>query len=396
MSDKTDRLPILVPDASALRDRFEHGRPPTFGVEEEAMVLDPVTFELAPRAAELHEGDWLKLELPASQLEIVGPPVASLGALTEGIRSGRRRAADAVGARAALGCAGVHPFAPAEGALNAGPRYERLAARYGSVARRQLVCALHVHVAIDGAERSLAVYNAMRSHLPDLAALAANAPVHLGAETGMASVRPQISAMLPRQGIPPAFSGWEQLSGALSWLVSSGRISDLGEWWWELRLHPRLGTIEVRVADSQTRARDAAAIAAVAAATVLWLAARHEAGELLEPAPAWRLAENRFSAARHGVAGEMADPHTGAPAGTSERLHALLDQIAPFAAAHGGTPALEDARALLARGGSVAGAREAFATGGAEGLARALAGAFLEGCAPADGPDAGRPRSGRC
>ena len=84
---------------------------------------------------------------------------------------------------------------------------------YGSAVRRQLICGLHVHVAVPGSERALAVYNAMRSYLPDVAALAANAPVYCGRDAGMASVRPIVAGVLPRQGVPPAYESWEELRG---------------------------------------------------------------------------------------------------------------------------------------------------------------------------------------
>ena len=348
------------------------------------MLLDPETLDLAPRAQsvldELPAGLGAKLELPASQLELAGRPAASLEELAQGLADARRRMADALDGGAIPACAGVHPFAAGEGELNRGARYERLAERYGSVARRQLVCALHVHVALDGAERALAVYNAMRAHLPDVAALAANAPIHEGRDTGMASVRPAISGMLPRQGIPPAFACWEQLAAALARLVRAGAIADLGEWWWELRLHPRFGTIEVRVADAQTEPADAAAVAAFASGLVLRLAERHDAGELEAPVSGWLIAENRSSAARHGARGEMLDLASGRPVATTERLHGLLQEISPLVVSHGGGGHLGRVRELIERGGAER-RREAFASGGAEAVARELAAGFLAGTA---------------
>src|SRR5690606_24185398 len=115
--------------------------------------------------------------------------------------------------------AGAHPFSAGQGQVNRGPRYDRATASYRGGARRQLVCALQVHVAVGGAERTLAVYNALRSELPLLAALAANAPLYGGADTGLASVRPAICGMLPRQGIPPALESWDGFAEALRWGV---------------------------------------------------------------------------------------------------------------------------------------------------------------------------------
>jgi carboxylate-amine ligase len=342
--------------ASRLRELFGAERDTTVGLEEELMVLDRETFDLAPVAPELLEGlagdERFKLELPASQLEIVTAPHRTVGEAVGELGNSRRALARAVGGRARLAAAGAHPFTAAEGALNRGEHYERIEREYGPVARRQLVCGLHVHVAIAGAERALAVYNALREYLPELAALGANAPLRGGRDSGLASVRPLISGLLPRQGVPPAFASWEQLAQELGWGSASGRIAGSRGWWWELRLHPILGTVEVRVPDAQSGIADVAALGATVAALALWLAARSDAGELGSPAPSWRIAENRWSAMRHGVHGSMLDLRTGRAVSTAERLHELLDAIGPLAARIGARDGLARARKLASRNGA--------------------------------------------
>src|SRR5207302_7619401 len=131
--------------------------------------------------------------------------------------------------------------------LNRLERYERTIREYGVRAQRQLVCALQVHVSVGDADGALAVYNAARSYLPLLAALAANAPFYEGHDTGLASVRPKLAELLPRQGVPPAIASWEAYAGALSWGAGTGAFPDPGMWWWELRPHPQFGTLEFRV-----------------------------------------------------------------------------------------------------------------------------------------------------
>jgi len=119
------------PGAGELRALFEHRGAPTFGVEEEVMLLDPETLDLAPCAqrvlAQLPGELGAKLELPASQLELAGPPVRSLGELADGLAHARRELSGSLDDRVVPACAGVHPFAAAEGALNRGGRYERIA-----------------------------------------------------------------------------------------------------------------------------------------------------------------------------------------------------------------------------------------------------------------------------
>lgn len=221
------------------------------------------------------------------------------------------------------------------------------------LARRQLVASLQVHVAVGGAARTLAVHDALRAWLPELAALAANAPIHDGRDSGLASVRPAICGLLPRQGIPPALESWERFEAALRWGARAGSLIDPRLWWWELRPHPAFGTLELRVPDAQTTVEEAAGVVAAAQALVAWLAERHDAGDPLPAAPTWRIEQNRWSALRHGLDGTMADLETGEPVPTRVRLRGLLDELAPVAERLGSGSLLVHARALAERNGAI-------------------------------------------
>ena len=353
-------------DPSRLKNLFDSGAPdaPTMGVEEELMLLDPSTLDLAPRAAEvLRRVDAdrrFKPELPAAQLELLTSPVAELGELEAELAAARRDLAAAAEGIGVLAGSGAHPFASAEGDLNQAETYRLTREEYGPVARRQLVFGLHVHVRIGGGDRSVAVYNAMRSYLGEIAALAANAPLHAGRDTGMASIRPKISETLPRQGVPPAFDSLDEFAAALEWAAAAGVAPEPRMWWWELRLHPVHGTIEARAPDQQTTVAETVAVAAFVRARVLDLAARHDAGERLRTDPSWRIGENRWSAARHGLEGTMADLATGERVPTRERLVGLIDRLEGSGAA--GPSGLGATRRLVEENGAIrqrARAREA-------------------------------------
>jgi glutamate---cysteine ligase / carboxylate-amine ligase len=364
-----------------VRDVFEGDAPMTVGLEEELMLLDPETLDLAPRAAAVLarvEGDpRFTSELPAAQLEIVLPPVATVGEAAAALAEARAELAGAAAGLGVLAGAGAHPFADAEGVLSAGERYEAIADRYGWAARRQLVFGQHVHVAVRPADRALAVFNALRTYLPLIAALAANAPLYGGADTGLASIRPTLCDLLPRQGVPPPMASWDELEGAMRWGVAAGAMAHLAQWWWEARLHPVFGTIEVRVPDTQTTVAEAAAVAAVVHALVAWLAERHAAGEALPAAPSWRIAENRWSACRYGLDGTMADLVTGAVVPTRERAAALLDDVAAAGDRLGCASELAAARAGLAANGAERQRAAAEQGGGPPGVVAWLMGRFL-------------------
>jgi carboxylate-amine ligase len=338
----------------SLAERFVATDRPTFGLEEEIMVLHPVTLDLMARGRELIDGldGRFKGELPASHVEIATRPHTSFEDLAGELAGCRRMLAAHVGERARLAAAGVHPFSARWGELSPSERYDRMLARYGDVLRQQLVCGLHLHVALGGPERTLAVYNALRSYLPDLAALASNAAIYDGRDTTLASIRPLISGMLPRMGVPPALESWDDYASHLNWGLERGLMGRPGEWWWEMRLHGGLGTLEIRVPDAQTACDDAVAIGAVAAGLAVWLAERFDAGDLPPTVSSLQINENRSSALHGGVNATMIDFETGFCVPASERLSTLLDSIAPVVAGMGGQAPLSRARELLLEGGA--------------------------------------------
>ena len=323
-----------------MRDRFAAVEPLTVGLEEELLVLDPATLDLAPLAAALPG----KLEMPKSQIEIATAPARSVGDAIAELAAGRRALAEAGIARFAG--AGAHPLAAPLGELNAGERYDSILAEYGVMAEAQLVCSLQVHVPV--AERTLEVYNALRGYLPELAALAANAPFYAGRDTGLASVRPMVATLLPRQGIPPILESWEHFEATVRWGKTSGTVTEPGRWWYELRPHLSYGTLEVRVCDAQATIADAAAVAGFVHALVAWL---YERDDLGAPAESWRIAENRWAACRYGVEAVFADLETGERTPVRDLLRRRLEELAPVAARIGadlsGVEALIEANGAL-------------------------------------------------
>lgn len=368
-------------DAEALRAAFDATAAYEVGLEDEVMLLEPDSLELLPRASELlarlGDGRRFKLELPASQLEILTPPSTQLALVEAALREARETAAQRADGLVRLAAAGAHPFSPGVGELNRTSRYEHTVREYGAIATRQLVCALQIHVSVGDSGRALAVYNSLRSYLPLLAALAANAPFYEGVDTGLASVRPKLAELLPRQGVPPPIESWEDYAETLRWGARAGAFADVQTWWWELRLHPRFGTLELRVPDSQSSVSDAIALAAFTQALVAWLGDRHDAGELLPIAASWRIEENRWSACRDGIEGSMADLHSGEPRPTRACLHELLELVGPAAHRLGNASALEGAERLIDANGAL-GQRRAASTGGTKAATRWLIERFLE------------------
>jgi carboxylate-amine ligase len=207
-------------------------------------------------------------------------------------------------------------------------------------------------VGVGGADRSLAVYNALRSYLPELGALAANSPFFEGRDTGLSSIRPKLNEAFPRAGIPPAFASWEELVGYVDWGRRGAILPDASHFWWDLRLHLTHGTIELRVADTQTHVRDAAAVAAVFQSLATWLGQQWDAGEELPVHPEHRIRENAWRGHRYGVRGHLVNLETGEPDPTRVRLERLITTLEPTGEAVGCGDELLWARTLLAGNGA--------------------------------------------
>jgi carboxylate-amine ligase len=175
--------------------------------------------------------------------------------------------------------------------------------------------------------------------MPEVGALAAAAPYFAGRDTGLASIRPKLADALPNQGVAPAFAGWGDYEALLGWGRRTGSFPDHTKLWWECRLHPGFGTIEVRVPDAQAAPADVETVAAVVWSIARWLLARYRRGEPLPAHPVWAIAENRWRAAADGVEGTLVDLDLMRPVATRTRIQELLSRVGAYA----GGPAEERA-----------------------------------------------------
>jgi carboxylate-amine ligase len=328
-----------------LRSVFDRTVAGTVGLEEELLLVRRGSWMPAEAAGVVAAIDdpRVKQELPACQVEIATTVHTDATQAVDELRWGRARIAAACGPDVVPIAAPVHPLVDGPVALAPTDRAAGLASRYGEMIGRQLVSSLQIHLAFGDADCTLGVYHALRDLLPELAALAGCAPFAAGRDTGLCSIRPVIASELPRQGVPPIIASWDEFADDLAWAVRGGAVSDAAEWWWELRPHLGYGTLELRVPDVQATADRTQAIVRFVHALAARLADLHRLGELLPPAPTWRIAENRWSALRYGVRGELLDLRTGAPRSTARCLYDLIDAAELYAP--GG---LDDVRALVA------------------------------------------------
>jgi carboxylate-amine ligase len=342
-----------------LADGYERGFSqnvlPTVGLEEELILVDPESFEPASEAERILaalDDPRFTAELRTAQLELVMPVCLTAADLCRELRAARARLVEAMGGSLRALGAGTHPHATRAVGVTDRPRYRQIARDYPWAVRRGMPCGLHVHVAVGDPDEALAVYNAARSYLPEIAALAANSPYFDGADSGLASTRLKLTEELPRAGIPPAFVSWQELAAFVAWGSAAGLFPDLTYLWWDLRPRPEYGTLEFRIADTQTSPEDAAAIAAVCQSLVVSLGARHRAGEELPAHQLHTLNENRWLAVRDGVDGILADPDTGMAEPARDRIGRLLLELEPHASELGCCEELAHAWRLLTENGA--------------------------------------------
>jgi carboxylate-amine ligase len=331
----------------------------TIGIEEELMILDAESFELVNAVEALLAvagSEQVKPELMESVLEIATVPHPHTAAAGEELRALRARVARAAAEQGlAIGAAGTHPFAHWEDQrIVARPRYRGLVSDLRFVARQELLFGQHVHVGLDDREKAIHVANGMRVHLPILLALSANSPFWRGDATGLASTRMPIFRAFPRVGIPPAYESWDDYAATVAFMVASGAIEDYTYLWYDVRPHPNLGTVEIRVMDAQTHVEHTLALAALIQAMVKELAEHFEAGMRLTPYPHQMIDENKWLAARHGLDGELVDLPSRERVDTRELARRLLERLRPHAEQLGSAQELAGIEDLLERGNGAA------------------------------------------
>ena len=237
----------------------------TLGVEEEYMLLDGESFDLVQHIDTVladvagHELETrINAELMQSVLEVATPVCHTAADVAAQLRQLRGYVGEVARERGMrVGSAGTHPFSLFERQrITAKDRYRALVDQLQYIARRELIFGMHVHVAVDDPEKAIQVVNALIGHLAELVALSASSPFWRGEATGLHSSRHMVFAAFPRSGPPPRFRDYADYAEVVGQLERTGCIADYTHIWWDIRLHPRLGTIEIRICDAVTRLDD--------------------------------------------------------------------------------------------------------------------------------------------
>jgi len=338
----------------------------TVGIEEELLLVDSETCALSPTAADVlgrmgSGPEHASHEAFASQIELRSAPSRTAGEAA-GALADCRRAASAAGATL-LG-AGIHPTAAAgEAAIVDSERYRRVAGEMRGLFGRTPESALHVHVGVPDADAAVRVFNALRLHLPLLQALTVNSPWWFGRDSGLASSRYSLVRAYPGRGVPPAFSSWDEYTEHTALATAAADVDDYTLLWWDIRLHPRLGTVEVREMDAQSSLDTIAAVAALVQAVAATDGEDRGRGR---PEPAEPIAWSCFRAARDGLDATILHDGTLTPARDLART--TVERVMPAARDLGSDAELDGIERLLVDGTGAERQRAAHAHGGVEAM----------------------------
>ncbi len=352
-----------APAASVLDHKFGASDPFTLGVEEEYMLLDPETFDLVQHIETVLDAvqgdelaDQINAELMQSVLEIATPVCETAGDVMHELTKLRGYVRDVAGGEGLrVGSAGTHPFSLFERQrITAKDRYHALIDQLQYVARRELIFGMHIHVAVDDPDKAIQVVNGLLPHLGPLLALSASSPFWRGEPTGLASSRQIVFSAFPRSGPPPRFRDYADYAEVVGQLERTGCIADYTHIWWDIRPHPKWGTIEVRICDAVTRVEDAVAIAAYCQALVKAISDRYDAGEEIPSYHRILTSENKWLAARYGLEAPLMDLATGRRIRVpiAKLVRRTVRDLEPHARELGCERELEGIAELLDRGNS--------------------------------------------
>ncbi len=333
----------------------------TIGVEEEYLLVDPETRNLAddPPASILEDcrkriGDQVTPEFLRSQIEVGTQVCTSISAAAEQLRSLRcciREVAESHGL--AMIAASTHPIADWDLQKHTEKeRYNTLAQSMQTVVRRMLICGMHVHVGIENDDLRIDLMNQVSYFLPHLLAISTSAPFWHGIETGLKSYRMAVWNELPRTGLPPQFDSYGEYRRLVDTLVGTGVIEDASKLWWDIRPSGKFPTLEMRMTDICTRTEDSICIAALYRCLLRMLWRLRRSNQRWRQYDRFMISENRWRASRYGIDEGLIDFGKAEIVPFAELLEELIELVREDAEFFDCVSEVEHAREILRRGTS--------------------------------------------
>ena len=320
-------------------ENFARSPEPTLGVEWEVALVDPVTWDLVPRGAELidsvraaHPDIHLEKEFLQNTVELVTgvcrtvpEAMGDLGASLSAVRE----AATAMDVR--LWASGGHPFTDfRKNPVSNKASYSEIINRTQYWGQQMLLWGTHVHVGIRHEDRVWPIINALMTKYPHLLAISACSPAWEGLDTGYASNRTMLYQQLPTAGMPYQFENWEQWQSYMRDQAISGVINHTGSMHFDIRPASKWGTIEVRISDATSNLRELSAIVALTHCLVVHYDRMLDAGDTLPTLQPWHVAENKWRGARYGMDALVITSRETDERWVKDELADMLEELAPL------------------------------------------------------------------
>ncbi|NNF69256.1 MAG: carboxylate-amine ligase [Acidimicrobiia bacterium] len=332
----------------------------TIGVEEEYLLVDPATRDLAtdPPAVLMSEAEALEgqvgPEFLRSQLEIGTKVCSSIAELRSDLGRLRRQVSDVVeGHGLKLMAASTHPFAEASAQLpTPKDRYLQLEQDLQGVVRRLMICGMHVHVGVEDEDLRIDLMGQISYFLPHLLALSTSSPFWHGQDSGLKSYRTSVFRSMPRTGLPADFSSWAEYQRHVDALVAAGVIEDASKLWWDVRPSCRYPTLEMRISDICTNVDDTITIAALYVCLLSMLYRRRQENQRWRSYLPMLVNENVWRAERYGISESLIDFGKGVLVEYVDLVDELIELVREDAEAFDCVAEVEHAREIVRRGTS--------------------------------------------
>ena len=343
--------------------------PLTVGIEEEYLLVERASRDLAaaPPESMLAECEArlegrVAPEFLRAQIEVGTHPYATVAEARADLAHLRATVAQVSGEHGlAPIAASTHPFARwQEQQRVEKERYDTLARDLQAVARRLLICGMHIHIGVDDDDLRIDLMNQMSYFLPHLLALTTSSPFWAGEDTGLKSYRLTVFDALPRTGLPDRYESFGEYQRVVGQLVQGGLMEDATKLWWDLRPSAKFPTLEMRIGDVCTRLDDAAAVAALTQCIISMLYRLRSNNQRWRVYPRILVHENRWRAQRYGVGGELVDFGKGVLVPYADLLDELIELVREDAERLNCLAEVEHAREIAARGTSADRQRRAF------------------------------------
>ena len=333
----------------------------TLGIEEEYLIVDKQTRDVV---TDLPEGlleecqqriaNLVRPEFLTSQIEVGTPVCANIKRAREELARLRSAVADVAGRHGlAPMAASTHPFSEWTHQKHTDKeRYHVLARDMQGVARRLLICGMHVHVGIDDDELRIDLMNQANYFLPHLLMLSTSSPFWRGENSGLKSYRVSVFDELPRTGLPSRFESWSDYKRHVDILVNAGLLEDASMIWWDVRPSAHFPTLEMRITDICTSIDDAVAIAALFQCVIRMLYRLRRANQRWRIYDRMLIEENRWRAKRYGIDEGLVDFGKGEVVACADLLDELIELTREDASALDCEAQILHCRSIIGRGTS--------------------------------------------